>query len=84
MANIQSAKKRIRQIEKRRLANRNVRGAMRTAMKRAVAAADEKSPDLEALLKTATSHIDKAVSKGVLHRKTGSRYISRLVGKTKA
>jgi small subunit ribosomal protein S20 len=79
VANHASAKKRIRQTAKRTARNRHIRATLRTYVKRvrmAIAAADK--PAAEAALKTAVKKIDGAVSKGVFHRKTGSRYISRL------
>ncbi len=83
MPNHKSAEKRDRQREKRRLANRAVLGRMRTAIKFAREAIDEKSPKAEELVKQAISFIDKAVSKGALKRNSASRYISRLVRRTK-
>ena len=52
---------------------------MRTAIKRArlAIAAGEAAPAREAV-RVAESHIRSAVTKGVYHPKTGSRYISRL------
>lgn len=79
MANHASAEKRNRQRIKRTARNRHVRSTVRTFVKRvraAIAAADK--PAAEEALKTAVKKIDAAVSKGVYHRKTGSRYISRL------
>ena len=78
MPNHHSAEKRTRQIQKRRLRNRLVMGRMRSALKKARAAIEQKSPEAEKLLKEAVVVIDKAVSKGVLRRNSGSRYISRL------
>jgi small subunit ribosomal protein S20 len=74
-----SAKKRIRQTEKRTARNRHVRSTVRNTIKRArlaIAAGDVKAA--EEALKGAESSIRKAVSKGVFHHKTGSRYVSRL------
>lgn len=79
MANHASAKKRIRQTTKRTARNKHVRTTVRTMVKRvrvAIAAADK--PAAAAALGAAVSKIDAAVQKGVYHRKTGSRYISRL------
>ncbi len=78
MANHASSKKRIRQTAKRTLRNKHIRSTMRGAIKQARVALEEGSKDAEALLKAAVRRIDKGVSQGVLHRKTGSRYISRL------
>ncbi len=79
MANHASAKKRIRQTEKRTARNRHIRTTVRTYVKRVRAAIDaaDKSAAQQALA-VAVRSIDSAVSKGVYHAKTGSRYISRL------
>lgn len=79
MANHASAKKRIRQTLKRSARNRHVRATVRTYVKRVRVAieASDKGAAQEALT-TAVQKIDRAVAKGVYHRKTGSRYISRL------
>ena len=79
MANHESARKRIRQTAKRTERLRKVRTTTRTFMKRvraAIQSGDKSSA--ESSLKQAISQIDRAVSKGVFHRKTGSRYIARL------
>ncbi len=78
MANNKSAIKRIRQIEKRRLRNRLVIGSMRTALKKARTAVDAGAEDATALIRAASSAVNKAVSKGAVKRTTASRYISRL------
>lgn len=79
MANVESAKKRIRQTEKRTARNRHIRTTVRTTMKKvreAISGGDKKTA--KGALATAVRQIDMAVSKGVYHRKTGSRYVSRL------
>ncbi len=75
MANTKSAIKRIRQNERRRLRNRAVRSKVRTALKiaRAVEGA-EKRPVIEEAIRS----LDKAVSKGVIHRNTAARKKSTL------
>jgi small subunit ribosomal protein S20 len=82
--NHKSAEKRTRQIHKRRLRNRLVMGRMRSALKKARTAIEQKAPEADKLLKEAVVIIDKAVSKGVLRRNSGSRYISRLFKSTKS
>lgn len=79
MANHESAKKRIRQTLKRTERNKHVRSTVRTYVKntRLAIESGDKSAAAAALTE-AVRRIDKAVSKGVYHRKTGSRYISRL------
>ena len=79
MANHASAKKRARQTIQRTARNRHIRTGVRTSVKRvrvAIAAGDADSA--KKALTQAVRRIDAAVSKGVYHRKTGSRYISRL------
>ena len=79
MANIKSAKKRI--LVERRNAERNkaIRSRVKTAVKRVTAAiaANDKDAAGKALV-TAVKEIDKAAGKGVFHRKTASRKVSRL------
>jgi small subunit ribosomal protein S20 len=79
LANHVSAAKRARQTLKITERHRHVRATTRTFMKRvrvAIAAGD-KTKAQEAL-KNCVKRIDQAVSKGLWHRKAGSRYISRL------
>jgi small subunit ribosomal protein S20 len=73
-----SAEKRNRQRPKRQLRNRLALGSMRTALKKARGALESKSTDAGALVKLAVVAIDKAVTKGVLPKRTASRLISRL------
>jgi len=79
LANIQSQIKRNRQNEKRRLRNRNVRGAARTADNAARKAVAENTPETKASIMTAISALDKAAEKGVLHKNTVARRKSRLM-----
>ena len=79
MANHASAKKRIRQTIKRTARNKTIRTYVRTLVKRvrtAIEAGDAAAA--KEALPSAVRRIDMAVSKGIFHRKTGSRYISRL------
>jgi len=84
VANNKSAIKRIRQTEKRRLRNRLVMSAMRTAVKKARTAVDDSTENASELVKSAISRIDRAVSKGALKRTTASRYITRLASRKAA
>ncbi len=79
MANHKSAIKRNIQSQKRRLRNRMVKTRVKTAVKKVLHA--QASSDIfaaSAEFKTAQSVIDKAAQKGVLHRRTAARKISRL------
>ena len=85
MANTRSAKKRIRQGQTRRLRNRIVRTRVRTAVKLAKepASAAEKNKGGAAVLE-AIQQLDKAASKGVIHRKNAARRKRRLLRHVKA
>lgn len=79
MANIKSAKKRILVIETKTLRNKMVKSRVKTLVKKveaAVSAADKAAAD--AALKTATIAIDKAAAKGIFHKNTAARKVSRL------
>ena len=78
MANIASAEKQNRKMIKHRARNRAAMATLRTAVKKARAAVDDKSNDATALVREAVSIIDSAVTKGILKRRTASRYVSRL------
>lgn len=79
MANHKQAAKRNRQRIKRRERNLMHLSKMRTYMKKVrVALASEDVEAAKTGLPVAVRAIDRAVSKGVIHRNTGSRYISRL------
>lgn len=82
MANHPSALKRHRQAQKRRLRNKSYKSAINTAIKKIFSSLAEKDIDkAKAFTIEAISRIDKAVTKGILHRNTASRKISRLVKK---
>ena len=79
MANIKSAKKRIKVTETKTLRNKAIKSGVKTAIKKvdaAVAAGDKELA--QANLQLAISEIDKATTKGVYHKNTSSRKISRL------
>ncbi len=79
LANIKSAKKRILVTETRTARNKAIKSKVKTAIKKVDAAvvAQDKEAAKAALL-AATSEIDKATTKGVYHKNTASRKISRL------
>ena len=74
-----SAQKRHRQSIKRQARNQAIRSRVRTFVKRVRESVDARNtPEATERLKSAARAIDKAVTKGVLHRNTASRKISRL------
>lgn len=84
MPNIKSQKDRVLQTKKENLRNRAVRSNLRTVVKKANIALAAGSADAgEAVLK-AISTIDKAKSKGVLHKNTAARKVSKLMKKANA
>ena len=79
MANIKSAKKRILVNQKKADRNKAIKSGVKTAIKKVNTAigANDKAAASAALL-AATSAIDKATTKGVYHKNTASRKVSRL------
>jgi len=79
LANHKSALKRNKQSIARNARNTHIRSTMRTYVKQvreAVAAGDLEAA--KTAMERATPYIDKAASKGVIHKATASRKISRL------
>jgi small subunit ribosomal protein S20 len=71
--------RRARQAERRHERNRATVNTLKTLIKKVQSAvAGKKADEAKASLLEATSAIGKAVSKGVFHRNTASRRISRL------
>ena len=74
-----SALKRARQAEKNRLHNKAVKTEIRTVSKKVESAVDKKDREgAQKAFKEASEIISKAASKGVIHKNTASRKISRL------
>lgn len=78
MANIKSQIKRNRTNEKARLRNKAVRSELKTRVKVAETAATT-GEGVEDATKAAISKIDRAVTKGVIHKNAAARKKSRLV-----
>lgn len=77
-----SAIKRAQQAEKRRLRNSHVKSTMKTNIKKALTSLKEK--DTAAMKEStgaAIAYIDRAASKGVIHKNQAARRISRLAKK---
>jgi len=84
VANTTSAIKRMRQSEKRRVRNRAVRSRVRTALKTARTALTTAGTDAGTAVLQAIRTLDKAVTKGVIHRNTAARRKSALARKLNA
>ncbi len=84
MANTASARKRIRQNEKRTVRNRARRSRVRTFLRKVEQAIAEGDKGIAAdALKAAQPELQRAATKGVLHRNTVARKLSRLSSRIK-
>lgn len=84
MANIKSAIKRARQNIKLRQRNASARSTFRTLVKKVLKAVESGDKDAARMaFSAAQPNIDKAVSKGLLHKNKASRIKSRLSNKIK-
>ena len=79
MANIKSQIKRNKQNEKRRVRNKAVRSELKTRTKVVTTAAEQGGENVEELTREALKNIDKAASKGVIHKNQAARRKSRLL-----
>ncbi len=85
MANTPSAKKRVRQIERRTAVNTARRSRIKTFIRKVEEAIESGDADAaKAALKAAQPEIMRGATKGVAHRNTASRKVSRLAARVKA
>ncbi len=85
MANTTSAKKMVRKIERRTLVNKSRRSRVRTFLRKveeAIASGDKSAAD--AAFKAVQPELHRAVTKGIYHKATVSRKLSRLSSRIKA
>jgi len=83
--NLKNAVKKVKVIAKKSESNNTFKASMRTAIKKVEKAVEAKDKaNASELLKDAIKKIDKAVSKGVIHKNTGARYKARLTKKVNA
>jgi len=78
LANTRSAEKRNRQSEKRRTSNVQVRTGLKSAVKKAREAIAHGDPATKPAVKAAVRTLDRAASKGIIHKNAAARRISRL------
>ena len=79
MANIKSAKKRILVNKTKADRNKAIRSSVKTAVKKVYAAIEANDKEAaKAALTAATSALDKAAKKGVYHKNTSARKVSRM------
>ncbi|WP_028544895.1 30S ribosomal protein S20 [Paenibacillus taiwanensis] len=85
MPNIKSAVKRVKTNDKRRLLNASQKSALRTAVKAAdVALANNEVETATTAVALASKKLDKAVTKGLVHKNAAARKKSRLAQKLNA
>jgi small subunit ribosomal protein S20 len=84
VANIKSQIKRNRQTEKRNARNRAIRAELRTRTRSVLEAAEAGADDTEDKLRLAIKKIDKAVTKGTMHKNTAARTKSRLTKRVRS
>ncbi len=79
LANIKSAKKRIKVIEAKTLRNKMIKSKVKTLVKKveAAVAQSDKAAAATALTEAVVA-IDKAAAKGIFHKNTAARKVSRL------
>lgn len=81
MANIKSAKKRVKVNETKAANNKARNSALKTAIKKANAAIEANAEDKEAVVKEAIKKIDQAASHNLIHKNCASRKKSNLASK---
>ena len=81
MANIKSAKKRVKVNRTKAAANKARNSALKTAIKKANAAIEANADNKEEAVKAAVKKIDQAASHNLIHKNCASRNKSNLVNK---
>ena len=84
MANHKSALKRHTQSIKNRERNRSNRTRLKTAVKSVLEAVEKKDVNAAAILSSTVSVVAKSASKGLIHKNTAARKISRLTKRVNA
>lgn len=84
MPNVKSAIKRVKKSEAQRARNRRDRSRLRTALKRVLGAAEASEEERTAELRAATSLLDRAARKGLIHPNKAARDKSRLSRRTRS
>jgi small subunit ribosomal protein S20 len=82
MANIKSAKKRVKVIARKTLRNKSIKSNLKTVLKKADAAvASGGGAETESAIKLAVKKVDQAAAKGIIHKNKASRKKSQLAKK---
>lgn len=78
MANTKSAAKRARQTPKRTARNKAVKASVKTYVRKAREAIEGKDANLDTIIGEASKQLQKAASKGVIHKRNAARRLGRL------
>ena len=81
MPNIKSAKKRVKVIETKTLQNKMIKSSLKTDIKKFNAAVEENADNKQELFVKAVSSVDKAASKGTIHKNKANRTKAQLAKK---
>ena len=81
MPNIKYAKKRVKVIETKTLQNKMIKSALKTDLKKFDAAVEQNADNKQELFVAAVSAVDKAVSKGTVHKNKANRTKAQLAKK---
>ncbi len=84
MANIKSAKKRVKVIATKTARNKATKSALKTAIKKAYFAVDTNADNKQEAVRFAVKKIDQATAKGILHKNTAARRKSNLAKRLNA
>ncbi len=84
MANIKSAKKRVKIIATKTARNKATKSALKTAIKKAYFAVDTNADNKQEAVRFAVKKIDQAAAKGILHKNTAARRKSNLAKRLNA
>jgi small subunit ribosomal protein S20 len=84
VAHTVSARKRIRQSEKRRLINKSEKSKMRTTIKKFKTAGAESAEGTEVLMRESVSSLYRAAGRGTIHKNQAARRASRMAKKLNA
>ena len=84
MPNIKSAKKRVKVISNKTMQNKMVKSNLKTVLKNADAACEQKADNSEAAIRLAMKKVDQAAAKNIIHKNAAARKKSQLAKKLNA
>jgi len=79
MANLRASKRDIKKTKRNTERNKRFKTELKTVQKKARVSIEQKDDSVEVSIKQATSRIDSAASKGIIHKNTAARKKSRMM-----